>query len=51
MNTHQYVIGLLFDLLKDMFLVMLILFAIAKGFKTLKAGLLATMNYVWMRWG
>lgn len=51
MSLHQYVIGLVFDLLKDMLLVMLVLFAIVKGFKTLKAGLLAAMNYVWMRWG
>ena len=49
MNTHQYVIGLLFDLLKDMFLVMLVLFAIVKGVKLLGAGLLAVMNYIYMK--
>ena len=51
MSLHQYVIGLVFDLLKDMFLVMLVLFAIVKGVKLLGAGLLSAMNYVWMRWG
>ena len=49
MSLHQYVIGLVFDLLKDMFLIMLVLFAIVKGVKLLGAGLLAVMNYIYKK--